>query len=90
MRNQENLSWVRDRLNEFQQETEKNLEQQTKALEQEKGIRESDDKDIREKLEAAQIGGLHISRMGVVWLVVGVIMSTVPSELVWLANLLFP
>jgi hypothetical protein len=81
-----NLSWVRDRLNEFQQETEKDLEQQTNALEQEKRVRASDDKGIHEKLVAAQIGGLNISVAGMWWLVVGVIMSTVPSESVCLAN----
>jgi hypothetical protein len=87
---EKNLSRLRDRLNEFEQETEKSLARQTNALEQEKQARTSDDKDIREKLEAAQVGGLHISVAGVVWLVGGVIMSTVPGELACLANFLFP
>ena len=87
---EKNLSRLRDRLNEFEQETEKSLARRTKALEQEKQDRASGDKDIREKLEAAQVGGLYISMAGMWWLVAGVIMSTVPSELACLANFLLP
>ena len=87
---EKNLSRLRDRLNDLKLETELNLERQVYALEQEKRERANDDKNIRDKLETAQAGGLQISVVGVVWLVVGVIMSTIPGELACLAHSFLP
>ncbi len=85
---EKNLSGMRDRLKELERETEHRLLQQTIALEAEKQARATEDKNIRDKLKTAQVEGLHISTMGIVWLIAGVIMSTVSSELAYLANVL--
>jgi hypothetical protein len=87
---EKNLIWLRDRLNENAGDTERKLQQQTNALEQEKRDRASNDDTIRTTLKTAQTGGLHVSMMGVCWLFVGIVMSTVPNELACLANRLFP
>jgi hypothetical protein len=57
---------------------------QTDALKQEQQIRSDEDQHIRAKMELTNTGGLHISAMGALWLAIGVIMSSIPSELaVW-------
>jgi hypothetical protein len=78
---EKNLARVRDQLHELERETEKRLERQINALEQEKQVRANDDEDIRGKLKSSAVGGLHISTVGVVYLFVGVIMSTGSTEL---------
>jgi hypothetical protein len=78
---EKNLTRVRDQLHELERETEKRLERQINALEQEKQDRAKVDEDIREKLKTSAVGGLHISIVGVVWLFLGVIMSTGSTEL---------
>jgi hypothetical protein len=87
---EKNLSRIRDRLDELEQETTRSLQRQVNALEQEKRDRADDYRNARDKLEAAQAGGLHISVVGVVWLVAGVIMSSIPGELACLAGFVFP
>jgi len=78
---EKNLIRVRDQIHELERETEKRLERQINALEQEKQVRAKGDEDIREKLKTSAVGGLHISTVGVVCLFVGVIMSTGSTEL---------
>jgi hypothetical protein len=87
---EKNLIRVKDQLHELERETEKRLEQQIKALEQEKQDRANVDEDIREKLKTSAVGGLHISAVGVVWLFVGVIMSTGSIELAHLSQRFLP
>lgn len=87
---EKNLSKMRDRVNELEQELMQRLQQQTDAVMQERQERAKQDKKIRDKLEVAQAGGLHISMAGVVCLAIGVIMSTIPRELAYLSNSLFP
>ncbi len=41
-----------------------------------------DDRDIRERLERAQAGGLHVGFIGLLWLVVGVLLTTFYPEIV--------
>jgi hypothetical protein len=60
---------------------EKSFDQQTESVKQEKLAQTMETEAIRQKLEAVQVGGLHISAIGVVWLVVGVCMSTSSIEL---------
>jgi hypothetical protein len=87
---EKNLTMVRDQLHELERETEKRLEHQIKALEQEKQDRAKVDEDIREKLKTSAVGGLHISAVGVAWLSVGVIMSTGSIELAHLFQRFLP
>ena len=87
---EKNLSRLRDRLNDFEREVRKDLRQHADALERESLVRANHDNAIDEKLEVAQVGGLHISAAGVAWLVLGVIMSTASVEWALFAKALFP
>ena len=78
---EENLQDVNQRLCSIQNEIDQSFRKQTEVLKHEQDTRAKADQEIREKLEATETGGLHISAMGVLWLVVGVIMSTIPTEL---------
>lgn len=82
---EENIRLVNDRVNQTQNEMDQEFRKQTDALKQEQQIRSDEDQHTRSKMESTNTGGLHISAMGALWLAVGVIMSSIPSELaVWL------
>jgi len=51
------------------------------AVSKERLNREAEDASIRARLMLSQTGGLNLSFMGVVWLLVGVIMTSVPYEI---------
>jgi hypothetical protein len=72
---------VKEKLQEFEQETGRNLALQSEALEKEKQARADDDEKIRRRLSEFAVGGLHISAAGIVCLLVGLIMSTASVEL---------
>jgi hypothetical protein len=78
---EKNFIEMRGLFNTFRQKTQKDLGKLTDDLVQEKQIRSENDSTIRAKLEEVGVGGLDISVMGIVWLFVGTIMSTLPSEL---------
>jgi hypothetical protein len=50
-------------------------------LYEERLLRKKEDEETRRKLELSQTGGLSISAMGLVWLLWGVILSTVSTEI---------
>lgn len=50
-------------------------------LREEVGVRKEADRQLHLKIEAASTDGLHVAAVGVVWLACGVVMSTVPNEL---------
>ncbi len=76
---EKNLVRVRDDLSRLQNKTEEDIRHQKQALTQEQQERERADKEIRDKLRATETGGLHISAMGALWLLAGVIMGTIPD-----------
>lgn len=84
-----NLKVLEGLLGDLARHTRNNLDGQVKALEEEKRLRVEENSSIREKLKTSQVAGLDISMAGVVCLVVGVTMSTIPSELTCLAHLIF-
>ena len=59
-----------------------------RSLSVERQAREAADVGITQKIEAAHTGGLHISAMGLVWLVMGLTFSTIPTELLGFLKLL--
>jgi hypothetical protein len=82
---EENLSKLYVNVSNLQIAIDKEFRKHANNLEQEKGIREKEDRNIYAKLEAAETGGLHISAMGTFWLFIGVIMSSMSNELAkWL------
>jgi hypothetical protein len=56
-------------------------------MESERKGREADDQQIRRLLEEALAGGLRIEWMGVLWLFVGVMLGTVPTDIASLFGL---
>ena len=78
---EKNLLEMRRQFNGFAQETRTNLNKHTNDLRQETQVRGDEDRAIRAKLEDVGVGGLDISVMGIVWLGVGVIMSSLSLEL---------
>ena len=51
------------------------------SLRQERQFREEGDEHLHKRLEAAEPGGLHISLIGVIWIFLGLILSTVSPEI---------
>jgi len=78
---EKNLQSVRDDLSGFQTKTEEDIRRHDQAIREEQQARDSADQEIRKKLKSTETGGLHISAMGAIWLLVGVIMGTIPAEL---------
>lgn len=76
-----NLAYVRDDLTRFQNKTEEDIRRQEQAIKQEQQERSKDVQELNEKLKGAETGGLHISAMGALWLLAGVIMGTIPDDL---------
>lgn len=66
---------------ELQEETRKRIE----AADSERRKRESAVIDIRRQLETLGVGGLQLEWAGVFWLILGVVLATIPSEIAgWL------
>ena len=80
-----NLDWIRKRLNELDLETREKLKRHAERLDQEMQTRTVGDQDIRDRLAISETGGLSLSVAGIVFLIVGLVMSTASVEL---ANIL--
>jgi len=78
---EKNVKRVNERINQTQSEMDGKFRSQAEALGQEQQTRSKEDHKILAKLEATETGGLHISAMGALWLLVGVTFSTVAPEL---------
>jgi hypothetical protein len=77
-----NVDRLRNRLNQLQDELDKGLREHSEALRREETARAKDDEHLRQRLHAAETGGLHITFTGVVWLLLGVLLATLPQEVV--------
>jgi len=78
---EENLTRVRDDLAGFRKITEDDIRKQDKAIKHEEQARHTAVHEISEKLKVTETGGLHISAMGALWLLAGVTMGTIPTEI---------
>ena len=78
---EKNLNHIHERINH----TENSLEQKTDSLAEtinsERSLRAREIEETHKKIESASTGGLHISATGALWLLIGVTMSTAPSEI---------
>jgi len=74
-----------EQLNEWLNVAEKTIHslarEHTGALEREKQLRAEQDEKLQALLEAAETGGLHISFVGLVWLLFGILLSSLPGEI---------
>lgn len=51
------------------------------AVKDERRARDEADAQIQEQLESFSVGGLHLEKMGLVWLLVGITLATLPGEI---------
>lgn len=77
---------VNDHVDQVQRELRRERVAREEALSSERHMREKEDTEMRQKLESAETGGLHVSMMGVVWLCTGLTFSTLPNELLCVFN----
>jgi hypothetical protein len=80
-----NVRHLNKRIDDAFQEIDKTESAHTKALEKEKQERRAEDSKIASKLEISGTGGLHVSAIGAIWLIIGVILGTGSVEIAkWL------
>ena len=83
---EKNIERLHERISTTESEMDSRFRTQKQELEAEKNSRESEDRKVLAKLEATELGGVHISAMGAIWLFFGVILSSIPKELSVLFN----
>jgi len=80
-----NLDIVNQRVTQIHNLLDQDIHNLQHSLHLERITRENQDQEIRSTVELTETGGLTISLMGLVCLIFGIIMSTIPNEI---ANLL--
>jgi hypothetical protein len=85
---EEKVSWLlhqveklENRMEDLRREGRQREKQLEVLIEEEASERESADENISQQIEEVAIGGLHLEFMGVVWLVVGIVLSSFPVVL---------
>lgn len=76
-----NQDRLRERINQVQDEFESEIQRQSEALRQEQRTRETDYNALNRRLETAETGSLNITVVGLVWLLIGVLLATLPGEI---------
>lgn len=77
-----NVKDVSDRVNAALRELDEEVRSRADALKSERSQRERAIADLQTKMESVETGGLSLSAIGLVWLAVGLTMTTVPAELI--------
>ena len=85
---EEKVNWLLDqveklekRLGDLRREGRQREKKLEGLIEEEASERESADENISRQIEEVAIGGLHLEFMGLVWLVIGIILSSFPVVL---------
>jgi len=78
---EKNITSIHERITQAQNEMDAEFQKAANSLRHEKQVRQSEDNEIRKKLEATGTGGVHISAIGAAWLFLGVILSTAAIEI---------
>lgn len=79
-----NLIAVNQKTIELQNQMNGAVGNTEKALAEERNSREQTDQQIQRKLELTETGGLHLSIVGIIWLCCGLVLATMPNEIVQL------
>jgi hypothetical protein len=77
-----NLNNVSEELRAANQALHTQLGDLRESIRSERQKRQSGDQDLGRRMEAVAIGGLNLETVGLFWLVLGVIATSVPAELV--------
>lgn len=83
---QKNLDTVKQLVLDAQKEAQVEATKLHSKLKSERHEREASDRALGAKLESVGAGNLHLETIGVFWLIVGIILGTVPSELATLVR----
>jgi len=75
-----NLTTLRTELGEVDEQTRGEVKQRVEAVNAERQAREAAVRDLRTHLEGLGAEGLHVEMTGIFWLVVGVVLATIPGE----------
>ena len=82
---EKNILRVNERIDQTQREMDAEFRNTGAALKREEQARAAEDQAIHHKLEISETGGIHVTAMGVLWLLVGITLSTASSEIAkWL------
>lgn len=76
-----NVDWLRAGLIAVRKDIASRAREQADALQEEQQLRAKQDEELRALLETAETGGLHISFVGLVWLLFGILLSSLPGEI---------
>jgi hypothetical protein len=76
-----NVILIHERVTQTQKEMDEGLHKISALVKHEGQLRQTEDNEIRKKLEATGTGGVHISLIGASWLFVGLILSTAAPEI---------
>ena len=75
------ISLLDKHIKEINKEMNYRTEKYLKDIFNERTERKSEYMELKKILEKAEIGGLHISTMGIIWLIIGTIFCAIPHEL---------
>ena len=76
-----NVKDVNDRVNTALRELDQEVRTRGEAVKTERSERQHAIQQVERKMEAVETGGLSLSAVGIVWLAVGLTLSTIPVEL---------
>lgn len=83
---EKNMGAIHGRITGLQRDTDTEIGNLRQSVKQEAETRANEHEELRDKIEATGTGSIHISVIGVVWLLVGVILSTAAPEIASLLN----
>lgn len=78
---EENLDRLRDQVDAKETKLRNELGTVRDALGHEQRARESESRHIAVKMEELAVGGLHLEFVGLIWLVLGVLGTSIPDEI---------
>jgi hypothetical protein len=78
---EKNIGTINQRIDDTQRELDTELRKMKTNLKEEEQNRQNENRAIRDQLEATALGGVHVSIMGCVWLLVGIVLSNASQEI---------
>ena len=77
---EENLNRLRDEVDAKENKIGRELSAVRGAIEEERRAREKEARRITRQMEELAVGGLHLELIGLTWLVLGVLGTSIPDE----------
>lgn len=78
---EENLNQLRDEIDARENKVRTELSTVKAAVEQEQRARETEARQLSKQMEEFAVGGLHLELVGLTWLILGVLGTSIPDEL---------